>query len=159
LGRKMFLADRSRQPYLDEWEYTLDPSINLDNDGILHPMNWFELQNTQIIDSGDSVVYYFAQQVNNEEDANVNIPIGLENTPFRQWLEIHASDPVDISKPYVNRVYPITINGTTQYYIYYIDYKWYPITLAIDEVGSALAAVPVYGYINYIGNIVRSEYN
>lgn len=157
LGRKMFWADQSRQPYLDEWEYTLDDSIKFDPDTGYYPMNWYELQNTQIVDSGNRVEYYFAQQTDNEEDADAEIPIGMENLPFRQWLEIHTSDPVDISHPFVNRVYPIMVNNAVQYYIYYIDYKWYPIALAGD--GTALAAVPVYGYINYIGNIVRSEYS
>lgn len=158
LGRKMFLVDRSRQPYLDEWEYTVDESIDYEGNTDHTPVNWFELQNTQIVDSGDRVVYYFAQQVNNEEDADIDIPIGMEHTVFQQWVETHASDPVDISHPEINRVYPIRINNTTQNYIYYIDYKWYPISI-IAEDGTALAAVPVYGYINYIGNIVRSEYN
>ena len=157
LGRKMFLADKSRQPYLDEWEYTLDESVDFEEDTDHSPINWFELQNTQIIDSGKRVVYYLAQQISGE-GAGAEIPIGIEHIPFQQWIDINAPDSVDVSHPEINRVYRININGTYQDYIYYIDYKWYPITLA-EEDGTALAAVPVYGYINYIGNIVRSEYN
>lgn len=158
LGRKMFLVDRSRQPYLDEWEYTVDESLDSDQDAEPYSTNWFDIQNTYIVDSGDRVAYYFAERVNNMQEADAEIPIGVENTLFQQWADIHSSGAVDISHPYVNRVYPISINGITQCYIYYIDYKWYPITLAIQD-GTALAAVPVYGYVNYIGNIVRSEYN
>lgn len=156
LGRKMFLVDESRQPYLDEWEYTLDESFKNREDMDDLPLNWFELQNNQIIESNNRVEYYFAQEVNNMEDADAETPIGMENTPFKEWAELYSSNPVDISHPEINKVYPITINGTLQPYIYYIDYKWYPIALAKD--GTALAAVPVYGYVNYIGNIVRSEY-
>lgn len=157
LGRKMFLADKSRQPYLDEWEYTLDESVDFEEDTDHSPINWFELQNTQIIDSGKRVVYYLAQQMSGK-GAGAEIPIGIEHIPFQQWIDINAPDSVDVSHPEINRVYRININGTYQDYIYYIDYKWYPITLAKED-GTALAAVPVYGYINYIGNIVRSEYN
>lgn len=156
LGRKMFLVDRSRQPYLDEWEYTLDETLDGIIDSSDAPINWQELQNTQIIETGSRVLYYFAQQVDDEEDADIEIPVGMENIPFQEWANIYTSNPFDISHPEINRVYPLTINGSLQCYIYYIDYKWYPITLTKD--GTALAAVPVYGYINYIGNIVRSEY-
>lgn len=159
LGRKMFLADRSKQPYLDEWEYTLDKSIDSKDDSEDAPTNWLDLQNQQIVESNDRVVYYFAQQVSNSSEADEEVPIGMENVPFQQWVDLHASKTTDISHPEINRVYPITVDNEQQYYIYYIDHKWYPISITENGDGTALAAVPVYGYVNYIGNIVRSEYN
>lgn len=157
LGRKMFRTDRSRQPYLDDWEYVLHPSIEGNEAGAELPLTWNDLQQAQIIESNDRVYYYFGENVNTTTEADTDIPIGMENIPFRQWVEFHAADPVDISNPLINMVYPIGISDIVQYYIYYIDHKWYPISLAGD--GTALAAVPVYGYINYIGDIVRSEYS
>lgn len=157
LGRKMFKVDRSRQPYLDDWEYVLHPSIEGDSSGDGFSTNWNDLQNSQIVESDDAVYYYYGENVENQENADATVPIGAENVPFQEWLEIHAADPVDISNPLINMVYPINIENTVKYYIYYIDNKWYPISLAAD--GTALAAVPVYGYINYIGDIVRSEYD
>ena len=49
------------------------------------------------------------------------------------------------------------MDENAQTYIYYIDGKFYPIAVAND--GTALAAVPVYGVVNYRADLVRSEYS
>ena len=156
LGRKMFRADESRQPYLDDWEYVLHPSIldMISEEEI--PINWNDLQDSRIVESDDRVYYYYGEQVSTSEEADATIPVGMENSPFQRWINLYSTNPATIPNPLINMVYPIFIGNTIKYYIYYIDNKWYPIVFASD--GTALAAVPVYGYINYIGDIVRSEY-
>lgn len=68
----------------------------------------------------------------------------------------YDGDLANVREPKYNNVYAITKDGETTYYIYYIDDNWYPVKIFDDCV---LAAVPVYGVVNYKGDLVRSEYS
>ena len=103
------------------------------------------------------VLYYYADMVNSAAEATQTLPYsGVEHTVFSRWIEMNASSTSDISNPIYNTVYALTVNEQTLYYIYYIDSKWYPIELKGN--GIAYAAVPVYGQVNYTGDLIRSNY-
>ena len=161
MGRKMFEVPLSRQPYLDEWEFVWDNagsgSGSSDDEGPWpdYQPNWFKV--IDLSDTGVKVLIYFGKYVQNREDATENVP--TEDEEMREmWIDLSAEDAPDLLHPKYNTVYSITINGEQQYYIYYIDDRWYPIIDNQDEGHTITALVPVYGYINYHGNIVRSEY-
>ena len=85
------------------------------------------------------------------------IPEEIIHYVYGIWLNMNSSSVTKIIDPVVNGVYPLNISGTVQYYIYYIDYQWYPIDMYRSDVTETIIAqVPVYGYINYKGSIMRS---
>ena len=66
----------------------------------------------------------------------------------------------DIQEPEYNVVYGF-YNGENQpktYKIYYIDEQWYDVEFIDSERILIIAKVPVYGMVNYRGNLVRVSY-
>lgn len=210
LGRKMFEVDKSRKPYLDEWEYVvheeeIDPDQRVEDTGWMKLFNQvnkkdnkeqFPLvgeENTAYIalDTGKSYRWDFDHMESTPEEQQVEeywgyfenqrieeniaytgntVYVNFRETldepsetyrPYEGWGSLDDLIPDDPTKPAYykikdpeyNHVY--IVKGDA--YIYYIDDKFYPITLLGD--GTALAAVPVYGVVNYKGDIVRSEYS
>ena len=65
----------------------------------------------------------------------------------------------DIKNPEYNTIYGFKNGDSKKYKIYYIDQSWYDVTF-LDEENKTLilADVPVYGMVNYRGNIVNIKY-
>lgn len=78
-------------------------------------------------------------------------PYMVEEWEFRPTYEEYTSI-AEIDQPQYNHVY--MIDGENK--IYYIDSKWYDFEYI--ESGVGLAKVPTNGYVNYIGDLIRSEY-
>lgn len=147
VGRRMKQVERRRQPYLEEWEYVLDDSIINADQYAPQRTNWYALSGA---DTGQPVI------INHD---------GVETDLFRlEWgstrdqgdTPISGSAYLEISEvkdPKYNTVYLIGI----QPYIYYIDGLWYPIAL-YNEGKIGIAAVPIEGMVNYIGDVLRSDY-
>lgn len=84
------------------------------------------------------------------------IEVNEENYPYHieEWQYYINNESYnsiqDIINPQFNMVY--TIDGHQQ--IYYIDRRWYPIEIQ-DNSSIAIAKVPIYGMINYHGELER----
>ena len=131
--------------FLEEWEFDLDSSA--DNDLILEPLTWYKtfLGNTHI-------------NVNINESSNINNFILNIKDDYVPIIDGYKSIK-DIKNPEYNIVYGFN-NGTNQkiYKIYYIDQQWYDIEFITQEQDLILAKVPVYGMVNYRGNLVKIKY-
>ena len=148
LGRKMFKVKNDRQDFIDEWEFVLNPVGTYHNE---NDRTWWEMVNASITDTGELIW--------------INFNDGKNRKPYEGWLTIedaaaddgYYDDIAEIKEPRYNTVYEIAYEDTYKTYIYYLDDKFYPIEIAED--GEAIAAVPVYGVVNYKGDLVRSEYS
>ena len=58
--------------------------------------------------------------------------------------------------PKINGIYEIDNEGNEE--IYYIDGQWYPIDKELSTSTIKIAKVPIYGIINYHGDIVKETY-
>lgn len=137
LGRRMNQQPIERQPFLEEWEYVLDGSV--DGSTIISRTSYWN------------------------EDVNHPVGINYDNSEQEypdSWLQVYdVEDPTDgagyfstneIPNPKLNTVYKV--NGALK--IYY-QYQWYDFEQQPENTG--LAKVPVEGMINYVGNVIRSD--
>lgn len=151
LGKRMFQVDPSRAKYLDDWEFVIDKDSEIPDE---EKLTWTNILDDNIVEENyaDVIIYYYDD----------SIPIGSTTDIFKEWLRINDPSgeiPTNFpTEPQKNTVYSFIIDEEPVTMIYYLDGRWYPIGVASDQ-GIALAAVPVYGYVNYIGNIVRSVWN
>lgn len=168
-GRRMVQAPKSRQPYLDEWEYVLDDllSIEFGLGDLTEGVNWIDWYQNAEHSTKVEVAFYFGYTVEQMEEAINNLTDSMKRYLWPYWLKTYYDSLSEIEKPQYNTVYPIANNGNTLYYIYYIDDKWYPVdpiykdtrgTVIADmeNQGTIVAEVPIYGYVNYSGEILRS---
>lgn len=147
LGRQIFSVDSSRQPFLDEWECVV-------SDEEIEPTQytWFLMDDEGITRGPVPHVYLY------EEDG---IGEGVPNEVFQEWANLNSdgSSSNIPSTPLINNVYRITkTDGTVEHWIYFLDHRWYEVKSESGRAGVYYAAVPVYGYINYTGKVVRSDY-
>ena len=169
MGRRMVQAPRSRQPYLDEWEYVLDEllSIEFGLDEATQRVDWINWYNNRPEQTRIEVAFAFGYTVKQMEDALQSITESMKRRLWPFWLKTYYNKTTEIHKPQYNTVYPIASNGQTYYYIYYIDDEWYPIEPYVEDSnkmtiadmkkhGTIVAQVPIYGYVNYHAEIKRS---
>lgn len=155
VGRRMKLQPKNRQPYLKEWEYVLDDSVE---DASGTSLNWFTVIKEE---TNKPVEIHSNESLFTEISPNWQ---ATENTTSRvAVLEQGYNSTEDIKKPKRNTVYNIA--GDLK--IYYHDH-WYNFkniakdstnligNTATEEIG--LAIVPIEGQINYYGNVIRSSY-
>lgn len=159
LGKRMFEADASRAKYLDDWEYVLsDTIISTDqSSSTTVSSTWVDILENNVTQETDIPVEF------NYWNLDASLPVGVTTEMFKFWLEDNYSDNIGNlpANPLKNHVYSIIINDNIQHMIYYLDSRWYPIEITnknSETKTTGLAAVPVYGYINYTGNIVRSSW-
>lgn len=141
MGRRMTQKDFSRQEYLDDWEYVLDPGPEDDDEEISDIAYWNEDLEHPVGINFDrmkkkySTIWNITEMTLNEITKAGEGYVGVE----------------DIAEPKRNTVY--NINGELK--IYYKD-DWYDFTQNSD--GTGVAHVPIEGMINYLGNVVQSTY-
>lgn len=128
--------------FLEEWEFSLDESAKETEDEYLM---WYKtfLGSTNIpvqINETTNINHYIT-------DINGNIIIPA--------IDGYMSTD-DIIRPDYNIVYGFN-DGT--YKIYYIDQNWYDVEFIDPQHTIILAYVPVYGMINYRGNLVKIKYD
>lgn len=79
-------------------------------------------------------------------------------TPYpyhiEEWQCYNDIKNNDINNPKINGIY--TKDGIKQ--IYYIDGRWYPIDESLSDNTVIIAKVPIYGMINYHGDLVEVIY-
>lgn len=134
--------------FLEEWEFSLDKSAKNSNENIL---TWYR---TFIGNIGTSVSINNSQNINpyiTDINGDILIP------------EIDGYRSInDIKNPEYNTVYGFKnedeVNGDKIYKIYYINQGWYDVEFIDSQQQVILAQVPVYGMINYRGNIVKIKY-
>jgi hypothetical protein len=149
-GRRMVeVTDQAKIPYLDEWEFILDPNIDLDKDEEIDESltYWYENNGNEYVETSTPVsindIYNIIDATGSDiTEDDINNYIG-------QRIE-------DIENPVHNMVYKI--KNSPNYMIYYIDEKWYPVTFDSNDNSIIYAQVPVNGMINYRGDLIRRTY-
>ena len=141
MGRRMTQKDFSRQRFLDDWEYVLDPGPEGDDEEVSDIAYWNEDIEYPVSINFDRVNKKYSTTWNITEMTLDEITAAGEG---------YASID-EIEDPQRNTVY----NINSQLKIYYKD-EWYDFTQNSD--GTGIAHVPIEGMINYLGNVVQSTY-
>jgi len=164
LGRRMFKTTADRQPYLDEWEYILDPSV-------------YEITPGNKDKVGGSF-YWYQLETNEETDALVRVFLSSDLSQDIDWryvvwkpddfrviyddwstMEETLFEEEEIKEPQYNTVYGvIDENRIMSYKLYYIDGGWYDVEFEDEDKTTMLAKVPVNGMINYKGSLIKKYY-
>jgi hypothetical protein len=163
LGRRMFKATEDRQPYLDEWEYVLDPSVFTGTPGSnaeLGGTYWYQVENNAETDVLVKVL--FSQESSENQDSDY---IVWDEDDFWQiyedWYSLGDAfyKLSSVKKPQYNTVYGvINENGIFSYKLYYLDDGWYDVEFENEDKTSMLAKVPINGVINYKGSLIKKIY-
>ena len=130
--------------FLEDWEYSLDESAEDEHNNLLL---WYKTYAGQI---NDQVI------INEETDINTyirDINGNLVIPAIDGYLSIN-----DIKSPDYNIIYGFKDGNSKKYKIYYIDQNWYDVEFINSDKTLILAKVPVYGMVNYRGNLVRIKY-
>lgn len=156
-GKRMVEALNSRQPFLDDWEYVIDSSVN----GNVTP-------GTDVSEEAHWWIMHTDSHIQNESDILVKVILGepYNDTQVRTLIdEWNTSDSsafinkYEIKRPNINTVYGVVNDmGFLEYKIYYQDHGWYDITfpnIGQGDTSIAYAKVPVYGMIGYKANIMK----
>ena len=155
-GRRMVeVTDQSRAPYLDEWEFILDPNIDLEKDKDLEKSltYWYENNGEQYVETSVPV------SINGIYDILDSTELGVTEEDINNYL---GQEIKDIQNPIHNMVYKIRDSKSifnSKYMIYYIDEKWYPVVFDSKDNSIIYAQVPVNGMINYRGDLIRRSYS
>lgn len=162
-GRRMFKQNKELQPYLDEWEFVVEEAPQAPDTptgGAIGTTNWLEGVNNLLVNTDTSVQIYIDSEIMTSEDGTELIA-GAPHDIFLQWQDLaEAQSAYGIYNPQYNTVYQVQkTDGSYEWYIYYIDGKWYPIQGDPKNEDVILALVPVYGYLNYSGNIIERSYD
>ena len=177
-GKRMFVVDENRKPYLDEWECVLD-------DSVLNPYNpgdtisdgeyWYLVKNFDDIDLDQDIHgNYILVKIkvtngniyiinNNTENADSylsweNFNEGILDI-YEDWYnldEINDCILNNITTPNYNKVYRIIDNNfISSCMIYYLNQGWYPIEFLDNSTDIIQAKVPISGMIEYKANIYK----
>ena len=149
-GRRLTKAkikNSTTYPYfMEDREYYLDKSVDTEK---IQKLKWNSIDAESISDT-------FNIRINGQQ---YNLKKDIQYIPTEDsYGYIH---PQQISNPKFNTIYRFTKkvenNTPTEFYyqIHYIDGNWYPVVFLEDD--SVLAAVPVYGLINYHGNLLSRK--
>lgn len=164
-GKRMIEAPSSRQDYLDEWEYVIDPSVYGSSADQETAGYWW-------------IVYNYGDGNDIEDWNQSNIAVWLyideaytdKTTAYqvvKDWYELDDPsryyDQAKIVNPKPNTVYGIiNTQGDIEYRIYYLDKGWFNVEFPNIENGDfsiAYAHVPVYGMFNYNATIMKKFWN
>lgn len=129
--------------FLEDWEFSLDESATeIENSNLNWYKTWLKRKTSDEVSiNGTFNICHFIIDVNNPD-----IPI----------LDGYESEE-DILNPEYNTVYKFKDNI---YKIYYIDQGWYDVEfVANSDKSLIIARVPVYGMVNYRGNLVKIKYD
>lgn len=141
MGRRMKQQSLSRQRFLEDWEYVLDPGPEDDDEEISDIAYWNEDLEHPVGINFDRIKKKYSTIWNITEMTLDEIAKAGEG----------YAGVEDIAEPKRNTVY--NINGVLK--IYYKD-DWYDFTQNSD--GTGVAHVPIEGMINYLGNVVVYSY-
>ncbi len=139
--------------HLREWEFFVDESAEFHDSTERYRAYWYKRYFGQtnlevnIVDSD-------AQDVNNPSQYIYK----LGKDEYIPMLDGYKT--TDEIKPRFNTVYRFQTNTNEEKYkIYYIDGKWYDVEfIEGTERQLIIAKVPVYGMINYRGNLIKVKY-
>lgn len=141
---KDLLNSGKKKFFLDDWEYSLDESAENEHNNLLLWYKTYAGQtNNQVIINGETDINTYIRDVN----GNLVIPA------IDGYLSID-----DIKFPDYNIIYGFKDGDNKKYKIYYIDQNWYDVEFINSDKTLILAKVPVYGMVNYRGNLVRIKY-
>ena len=155
-GRRMVeVTDQTKIPYLDEWEFILDPNIDLEKDKDLEKSltYWYENNGEQYVETSIPV------SINGIYDILDSTELGVTEEDINNYP---GQEIKDIQNPIHNMVYKIRDSESifnSKYMIYYIDEKWYPVVFDSKDNSIIYAQVPVNGMINYRGDLIRRSYS
>lgn len=166
LGKRMFRVGLDRQPYLDDWEFVLDPSVYGANSGSSAEANniyWYALLDDSSSYQTDVLVKVYYQPAPGEEDDSIYNVFDVDDFKviYNDWYELGDSyyDLDTVKKPEYNTVYGvIDENGIFSHKLYYLDGGWYDVEFEDEEKTTILAKVPINGVINYKGNLMKKVY-
>lgn len=163
LGRRMFKVTEDRQPYLDEWEYVIDPSVFAGAPGSKAESGstyWYQVENNTETDVLVKVL--FSEKLS--EDQDLNYVVWDEDDFWQIYEDWYSLGDVfyklsSVKKPQYNTVYGvINENGIFSYKLYYLDDGWYDVEFENEDKTSMLAKVPINGVINYKGSLIKKIY-
>jgi len=141
--------------FLDDWEYSLDESAKDEHNNLLL---WYKTYAGQT----DNQVVINGETDDGEKIINQETNINTYIRDINGNLVIPAIDGYlstdDIKSPDYNIVYGFKDGDNKKYKIYYIDQNWYDVEFINLDKTLILAKVPVYGMVNYRGNLVRIKY-
>lgn len=148
IGKRMHIVDKTRRPFLENWECVLDDSVDA--------TTWYTVLG---VDTLQPVTVTF-------DDADPITILGnrwntlgdMESVTASNTRASHAvSDSISraVAHPKYNTVY--RINGQT--YIYYVNGQWYPVEIDDEVENTIIAAVPIEGIVSYYGQIIRNTYS
>ena len=130
--------------FLDDWEYSLDESAEDEHNSLLLWYKTYAGQtDDQVIINGETDINTYIRDIN----GNLVIPA------IDGYLSTN-----DIKSPDYNIIYGFKDGDNKKYKIYYIDQNWYDVEFINSDKTLILAKVPVYGMVNYRGNLVRIKY-
>lgn len=129
-GRRLIKIEKSKENTLNEWECTFDTSEY-----------WYRLDN--------QLLYKTTISLDNMENI---IKEWNDTSNKNDFIRKYQSE---VLIPKVNQIYKIVdINGIDTNNIYYLDEKWYNVTLS-ENSDIVIAKVPVDGMIDYQANIIK----
>lgn len=128
--------------FLEEWEFSLDESAQeIDDEYLVWYKTFLGSTGTPVQINGTPNINHYITDINGD----IVIPA----------IDGYLSTD-DIIKPEYNIVYGFN-DGT--YKIYYIDQHWYNVEFIDPQQQIILVHVPVYGMVNYRGNVVKIKYD
>lgn len=146
LGRRMTMCDISRQPFLEDWEYVIDNSV--EEEALFNPQNWF-----------------FINEIDTNKQVSVYLDKYKESLLPAEWstIESYREFSEKLNKPKHNTVYAINHQLKIYYHDHWYDFKFVandPTELIENKADNliGLAIAPIDGQINYWGSVVRSSF-
>ncbi len=159
-GRRLVEISEDNYPFhIEEWNYYKDKTVQNEKSPIeWKPKRWYQIS---------------------DKTPTIPVVITINDTQFKNiqenWYKIQSEYNLNpeiygylstqqIVNPKFNTVYTFLksmeeIEDKTYldfyYQIYYIDGQWYPVDFMSDN--TILAAVPIYGMINYHGDLVKER--
>lgn len=144
--------------HIEEWNYYKDDTVTGDTEPT--KLQWINLQD--LLSTNIDVVLNINGQKFQKIENNWKTII---NSKYQDYEKYGFLSTQQVQNPKFNTVYTFlkSVTGTGDneqieycHKIYYIDGKWYPVTFMEDN--SIIAAVPIYGMINYQGRLVKRWY-
>ena len=155
----MFKQDLSnKEGYkLKDWEFVLDESAEVyDPNEIQLQKYWYAKYHTKT----DYPVDIITLSSENEDFIPSEYFYHYGEDSYFPWIEGYKTTD-EITNLTFNTVYGFKTknNDSKKYKIYYIDGKWYDVEFIPDTNNTLiLAKVPVYGAVNYRGDLIKVKY-
>ena len=164
-GRRMVQAPADNRPFLDEWEYVLDPSCFNQPSGSANPFYWYKLVSNTVpptsIQTNTLVYIGFVSGLNDIQTVDLQSLNETEWNIIGEEKEYVYIDLQNIKNPQYNTVYKITDEyGKNAFYvIYYLDQSFYRINFDGEDLTEGIARVPIYGQLNYRGTVMQQFFS